>query len=146
MSATESDSCTVGDTPIQTSSELVVCKYGTGTETGTGDAMVQVQVPKEILMQFRIFRDINNDVPTEDNSFYADIPIINDNTRMPVYFNKDELTLFFELSVKELEDIDITSELLIRFILLANFLDYDIYLHTLCKYAASFMIKGTMFT
>lgn len=134
MSATESSNLICEETPIQTSSKLVVCKYGTGD--------VQVQVPKEILCRFRIFSDINDVYTSDDNSFYADIPIINDSTQVPIYFNKDELALFFELSAKEpltiqhLEDSAITPELLIRFILLVNFLDYEIYTNTLCKYAA----------
>jgi hypothetical protein len=37
-----------------------------------------------------------------------------------------------------------SSELLKRFLLLANFLDYEIYLLTLCEYAA-FLIKNNAF-
>ena len=136
MSATDASNIIYEETLIQTSSKLVVCKYG------TGDASVQVQVPKDVICLFRIFRDINDVCHSGDEPFYANIPIINDSIQVPIYFNKDELALFFELSAKEpltiqhLEDSAITPELLIRFILLVNFLDYEIYANTLCKYAA----------
>jgi hypothetical protein len=148
MSATDVASCINGELPNQTSSELVLCNYG--CKDGLGISMVQVQVPKEILRLFRIFRDINEDVPTEDASFYANIPLIKDVKNVPIHFTKAELEIFFELSAKEqltikhLEDIAITSELLKRFLLLANFLDYEIYLNTLCQYAA-FLIKDGVF-
>lgn len=144
MSATDVASCIDGELPNQISSELVVCKYG------VGDSMVQIQVPKEILRIFRIFRDVNEDVHTEDNSFYSTIPLIKDVKNVPIHFTKSELEIFFELSAKEqltikhLEDSAITSELLKRFLLLANFLDYEIYLNTLCQYAA-FLIKDGVF-
>lgn len=140
----------VGELLNQIPDELVVCKYG------TGDSIVQVQVPKNTLLLFRIFRDINDDCPSKDNSFYANIPTIYNAAadRMPILFNETELALFFELSAstsakepittQHLENSTITPELLTRFMHLADFLDYKIYLNTLCKYAAFLVIESKL--
>ena len=133
---------TDGAIPNQTSNELVSFTYG------TGDDKVQVQVRKWVLELFRILCDINTDMPQEDNAFYANIPIINDSKGVPIHFNKDELTLFFELSAIEpltfqhLEDSGITQDLSTRFVLLANFLDYEPYLNTLCEYAGKLLFES----
>jgi len=140
--ATVLDGLTDEEIPIKTPSNLVACTYG------SLDAALQVQVPKETLLLFRLFRDINEDCPVEDGSFFADIPIIKDAKAVPIYFTKEELDLFFELASKEpltiqhLDDSAITSELLKRFLLLVNFLDYEDYLHTLCQYAALLIKEG----
>ena len=122
--------------------ELVVCNYG------TGEAVVQVEVPMWVLQLFRLFRDIKEDCP-EEESFY--IPRINDANMVPIDFNQEELNLFFKLAsmnpltVQDLkEESAITQDLLKRFLLLANFLDYEIYLNALCQYTA-FLIKEGMF-
>jgi len=139
------DECSIIATKsLETSSELVVCKYG--SKDKIGGAIVQVQVPKKTLLLFRIFRNINEDCPSEDNSFYANIPLIQGAKNVPIYFTKAELDLFFELAAKEpltiqnIKNCAITPKLSYKFIQLANFLDYEIYLHTLCKYSA-FLIR-----
>jgi len=143
--ATVLDGLTDEEIPIQTYGNLVACTYG------SLDAALQVQVPKETLLLFRLFRDINEDCPVDDGSFFADIPIIKDAKNVSIYFTAEELDLFFELSAKEpltiqhLENSAITPELLKRFLLLVNFLDYEDYLHTLCQYAA-LLIKEGKFT
>jgi hypothetical protein len=124
----------------EASGELVVCKYG------TGEAVVQVEVPMWVLQLFRVFRDLNDDCP-EEASFY--IPRINDANMVPIDFNQEELNLFFKLAsmnpltVQDLkEESAITQDLLKRFLLLANFLDYEIYLNTLCQYTAILIKEG----
>ena len=108
---------------------------------GTGDDKVQVPVPRWVLELFRIFCDINADLPLDDGTFYANIPILKDAYMNPIYFNAAELTLFFELSaiepltIQHLEDSCITTELSTRFIMLVNFLDYAPYVDILCEYA-----------
>jgi len=122
------------------------CKYG------TGDDIKEVQVPRDVLQRFRLFRDVNETCPAEDGSFYADIPIIKDARNIPIQFNEEEeLNLFFELAaiaeqltIQHIETYAISQDLLKRFLLLVNFLDYDVYLHTLCNYAA-FLIKEGKF-
>jgi hypothetical protein len=124
----------------EASGELVVCKYG------TGEAVVQVEVPMWVLQLFRLFRDIKEDCP-EEASFY--IPRINDANQVPIDFNHEELNLFFDLAAVSsltIQDLKkesaITQELLKRFLLLANFLDYEIYLNTLCQYTAILIKEG----
>lgn len=121
------------------------CNYG------TGDDIKQVQVPKDVLQLFRLFRDVNEDCPAEDGSFYADIPIIKDAKGAKILFNEAELNLFFELTaiakqltIQQIETYAINQDLLKRFLLLINFLDYEVYLHTLCNYTA-FLIKECKF-
>jgi len=134
---------TDGAIPNQTSNELVSFTYGTGS-----DDKVQVQVLKWVLCLFSVFRNINEDLPSEDNSFYANIPIINDGEMIPIHFSEAELILFFELAaiepltIQHLEDSEITQELLNRFIFLVNFLDYEPYLQTLCEYAGKLLFEG----
>jgi hypothetical protein len=139
MSAME---ITDGTIPNQTSNELVSFIYG------TDDDKVQVQVRKWVLCLFSVFRNINEDLPSEDNSFYANIPIINDGKLVPIHFSEAELILFFELAaiepltIQHLEDSEITQELLNRFLILVNFLDYEPYLQTLCEYAGKLLFEG----
>lgn len=121
---------------------MCLCKYG------TGDNINVVEVPKEVLQLFRLFRDVNEDCPSDDGSFYADIPIIKDARNVPIEFNKEELEMFFQLAaINSLEiDIckkhDISPELLKKFLILINFLDNDVFLHALCHYAAYLIKKG----
>ena len=128
-----------GEIPMQPAEELVVCKYG------TGEATVQVEVPEWVLQLFRLVRDVNEAFP-EEASFY--IPRINNAKQVPIDFNHEELNLFFklaairQLSVQHLEESAITPDLLNRFLLLANFLDYEVYLHTLCKYTAILIMEN----
>ncbi len=129
--------------------EEVVFTYGSGNDNAV--PAVRVQVPKEILLLFCLLRNINEDCPSDDGTFIADIPIITDAKANPIYFTAAELDLFFELFAKEpltiqhLEDKAITVDLLKRFLLLVNFLDNEIYLNTLSEYAA-FLINAGRFT
>lgn len=129
-----------GEVPIQPAVELVVCKYG------TGDAVVQVEVPKWVSQLFRVFCDVIEACP-EEVSFF--IPRINDANQVPIDFTHEELNLFFKLAamnpliIQDLKDSAITQDLLKRFLLLANFLDYEIYLDTLCQYTALLIKEGS---
>lgn len=120
---------------------LVICKYSDN---------IQIQVPKWILLRFTLFRNVNEDCSSEDNSFYANIPIINDGIGNPIQFNENELSLFFKIAAienitnEDFNESNITSDLLKRFLILANFLDYDYYLNSLCKYAAYLIIVNKM--
>ena len=121
------------------------CKYG------TGDDIRGIQVAKDVLQLFRLFRDINEDCPAEDGSFYADISIIKDAKGATILFNEAEINLFFklaataeQLTIQQIETYEITQDLLKRFLLLVNFLDYEVYLYRLCNYAA-FLIKEGKF-
>lgn len=127
------------------SSVMCQCKYG------TNDDIREIQVLKEVLQLFRLFRDVNEDCPAEDGTFYANIPIIKDAKGATILFNEAELNLFFELAaiaeqltIQQIETYTITQDLLKRFLLLVNFLDYEVYLYRLCNYAA-FLIKEGKF-
>jgi hypothetical protein len=128
---------------INADDKLIVCTYGAKDTAG-----VQVHVSWKTLMRFRLFYDINADCPSEDGSFFANIPIINDSKNVPIYFTKVELELFFalaakdQLTVQDLQEITISTELLTRFLILVNFLNYDDYLHTLCQYTALLIMEG----
>jgi len=124
--------------------ELIDCNYG------EGDTKVQIQVPKWVLCQFRVFRDINEDCPSDDGSFYASIPTLKDAKGVSITFDKAELELFFELAAmnplntQDLEAKEITNDMLKRYLILTNFLDYELLLNTLCCYTA-FLIKEGKF-
>jgi hypothetical protein len=117
---------------------------------GIGDSPVVVQVSRNILKRFRVLCDVNENFPTEDGSFYATIKHIHDANNVVIQLTPGELTLFFELAGKDpltiehLEASTITPELLKRFLLLVNFLDYEDYLQTLCRYAALLINEGIL--
>ena len=130
--------------PMQTSSEFVICNYG------AKESRVQAHVPKEVLLLFRLIRDVNEDCQTDDSSFCADIPSVYDAKHVPIHFTEQELSLFFELAAKEqltnqhLEASAVTPNLIMRYLILVNFLDNEIYLNTLCQFAAH-LIKNGLF-
>jgi len=134
---------TDGAIPNQTSNELVSFTYG-----NSSDDKVQVQVRKWVLCLFSVLININADLPLDDGSFNANIPSINDGDMIPIHFSEAELILFFELAaiepltIQHLEDSEITKELLNRFIILVNFLDYEPYLQTLCEYAGKLLFES----
>lgn len=126
---------------IADGANLIMCMYGSSG----------VKVPKDVLCRSCLLRDTNEDCQQEDGSFYANIPIINDANGNPIHLNEAELALFFELAalesltVEHLKKCAITPDLLKRFLILVNFLDYEVYLLALCNYAAV-LIKEGIFT
>jgi hypothetical protein len=109
---------------------------------GTGSARVQIQVPESVLRMSSIICDLNTDCPDDDGKFYATIETIHDTKGIDILFTKNELELFFELAAHNeltneyLETRGITISALLRFLCLANFLDYGALLNSLCAYTA----------
>ena len=126
--------------PMQTSTNMVLFKYG------PDDSLIQVHVPEETLLKFRVISDVNTDCDTVDGKLFACIPLIKDADLKPVYFTKEELELFFALAALnpltiQHKDRESTYNLLARFLLLANYLHNDIYINTLAEYVGTFYIE-----
>ena len=108
---------------------------------------IKVPVPKWVLCQFRILRDVNADCHSDDGTFYATIPIQTDAQGNKVLFTKDELELFFELAacadltIQYFESKKISNDCLMRYIILTNFLNYETLLDSLCSYTAYLIRK-----
>ncbi len=109
---------------------------------GSGSARVQIQVPESVLCMSSILRDMNTDCAADDGTFYANIETIHDTKGVDILFTKNELELFFELAAHNeltneyLGTRGITISTLLRFLCLANFLDYGVLLNSLCAYTA----------
>ena len=131
--------------PILADSSQAICQYS------TGKTKERIPVPLATLKLFRLLRNLNEDCASSDDQFYANIPTLNDAKHREIYFTKNELAMFFDLAAREPRDIEyfktfpIAPELLKRFLILANFLDYEEYLNYLCEYTA-ILIKAGKFT
>jgi len=128
-------------TPMQTSTNMVLFKYG------PDDSLMQVHVPEETLLKFRVISDVNTDCDNVDDKLFACIPLIKDADLKPVYFTQEELELFFALAalnpltIQHIKDSGSTYDLLARFLLLANYLHNDIYINTLAEYVGRFCME-----
>lgn len=141
---------------------------------------VNVKVHKDILSKFLVLKKLNEDMPLEHGVFFANIPIIHDADSRDVYFDENELELFFTISemisyplfneeeidktledneaylmdreyfrnllyieiAKHLNEKAVDNNLIIRFLLLSNYLDNANYLHILSKYYSEKLTTG----